>query len=58
MLISIFKLLTLYLPRSDCQFSPLAATHFLVNKLQEFGVRSRKQRLPDKFEYSYDLFAR
>ena len=23
--------LTLNLPRSDCQFSPLAATHFLVN---------------------------
>ena len=33
--------LTLLLPRSDCQFSPLAATHFLINKLREFGVRSR-----------------
>lgn len=25
-------------PRSDCKFSPLAATHFLVDKSQEFGV--------------------
>ena len=33
--------LTPLLPRSDCQFSHLAATHFLINKLREFGVRSR-----------------
>ena len=32
--------LTLKLPRSDYKFSPLAATHFLVNKSQESGVRS------------------
>ena len=29
---------------------------FLLNKLQEFGVRSREQPLPDKFEYSQYLF--
>ena len=38
-------------------FSPLAATHFLVNKLWELGTRSRKQILPDKFKYSHYLFA-
>ena len=32
---------TLKLSRSDCYFSPLAATNFFVNTLQEFGVRSR-----------------
>ena len=48
--------LNFYLPRSDCEFSPLAATHFLVNKLWEFGVRLRYQLQPDKNEYSHDLF--
>ena len=33
-------MLTLELPRSDGKFSPLAATHFLVDKSEEFGVRS------------------
>ena len=31
----------------DCQFSPLAATHFLVNQLGEFDVRSGQQPLRD-----------
>ena len=31
----------------------LIATHFLVNLLRKFGVRSRKQVLSDKFEYSH-----
>ena len=31
----------------DCQFSPLAATHFLVNQLGEFNVRSGQQLLRD-----------
>ena len=35
----------------------IADTHFLVNKLWEFGVRSRKQLLPDTFECSHYLFA-
>ena len=36
--------------------SPLAATHFLVNQWQEFGVGSKQQLLLDKFEYSHYLF--
>ena len=48
--------LTLNLPRSDCQFSPLAATHFLVNYSWEFGVRSSYQYLSDKSGYSHYLF--
>lgn len=28
-------------PRSHCKFSPLTATYFLLNKFQEFGVKSR-----------------
>ena len=32
--------LTLWFPRSDYQFSSLAATHFLVNKSQESGDKS------------------
>ena len=28
-----------FIPRSDCKFSPLAFTHILIKKLQEFGVR-------------------
>ena len=32
-------------PRSDSQFSPPATTYFLLNKLQEFGGRSRQQLL-------------
>ena len=43
-------------PRSDFSFYSLAATHILVNWLREFGARSR-QLLPDKFEYSHQLFA-
>ena len=31
----------------DCQFSPLAATHFLLNQLGEFDVRSGQQLLRD-----------
>ena len=31
----------------DCQFSPLAATHFLVTQLGEFDVRSGQQVLQD-----------
>ena len=31
----------------DCQFSLLAATHFLVNQLGEFNVRSGQQLLRD-----------
>ena len=31
----------------DCQFSPLAPTHFLVNQLGEFDVRSGQQLLRD-----------
>ena len=36
-------------------FNPqdLIATHFLANLLRKFGVRSRKQVLSDKFEYSH-----
>ena len=49
--------LTLELPRSDCWFSPLDASHSLVNQLQEFGFRSRQQPLTDKFEDSHNLFA-
>ena len=45
-------------PKIRSLFSPQAATHFLVNKLREFGVRSRHQLVPDKFEYSHYLFAR
>ena len=33
--------LALKYPRSDCKFSPLAATHLLVNKSLELDVRSR-----------------
>ena len=44
-------------PKSDSQFSPPATTYFLLNKLQEFGVRSRKQLLFDMFEYTHYLFA-
>ena len=47
--------LTPELPRSGCQFSPLAATHFLVNWLQEFA--SKIKIATDKFEYSPNLFA-
>ena len=49
--------LTLSLSRFYCKFSPLAATHFLVNQLQEFGVRSGSRLSPDKSEYSHHLFA-
>lgn len=28
-------------PRSYCKFSPLTAAYFLLNKFQEFGVKSR-----------------
>ena len=31
----------------DCQFSLLAATHFLVTQLEEFNVRSGQQLLRD-----------
>lgn len=44
-------------PRSDCEFPPPAAPHFLVDKSQEFGAESRQQRLPDKLECSSYLFA-
>ena len=33
-----------------------ALLYFHVNKLQEFGVRSREQLQPDTFEYSHYLF--
>ena len=39
-------------PWSDCQFSPLAATNFLVNWLWEFGVKKKSHCLPDNFEWS------
>ena len=44
-------------PRSDSQFPPPATTYFLLNKLQEFGGRSRQQLLFVMFEYSHYLFA-
>ena len=31
---------------------PLVAIHFLVNWLRQFGVKSRQQPKPDKFEFS------
>lgn len=37
-------------------FSPLAFTHFLKHLVGEFGVRSTKHSLPEKFEYTYYLF--
>ena len=43
-------------PRSDSQFPPPATTYFLLNKLQEFGGRSRQQLPLDMFEYSHNLF--
>ena len=36
-------------PKIRMLFLPLAATHFLVNKLQEFNVRSSSQLIPNKF---------
>ena len=36
---------------------PLAVRQFLVNWLPEFGVRSRQQLIPYKFEYSHYLSA-
>ena len=36
-------------PGSDSQFSPPATIYFLLNWLQEFGVRSRQQLLFDMF---------
>ena len=50
-------LLTLQLSKSNCEFTPLAATHFLVNKMKEFGVRSGYKFLSDAFKHSYYLFA-
>lgn len=38
--------------RSDCAFSPLAASHFFVNYLREFGVKSSLKLESDKFVYS------
>ena len=39
-------------------FSPLAATHFFVSELREFGVRSRlPTNLSDKFEYTHNMLA-
>ena len=51
---SLFKwaCLTLKLQRSDCSFSPLAATSFLVYWSWEFSVRSKEKLNPDKFNYS------
>ena len=49
--------LALKLPKSYCKFSPLAATHFLVTKSQEFDVRSRYNFHLISFEYSHYLFA-
>lgn len=37
-------------------FSPLVVTHFLKHLVGEFGVRSTKHSLPEKFEYMYYLF--
>ena len=37
-------------------FSPLVFTHFLKHLVGEFGVRSTKHSLPEKFEYTYYLF--
>lgn len=37
-------------------FSSLVATHFLKHLVGEFGVRSTKHSLPEKFEYTYYLF--
>ena len=45
-------------PCKQALIRPLAATHFVVKeKLRGFGVRSREQLLPDKFEDSYYLSA-
>ena len=44
-------------PRTDQWFSPLAVSHFLLNLFWETGVRSRLKIVPDKFKYSYYLFA-
>ena len=46
-------------PTPEIQLSilPLADTKFLVNWLPEFGVRSRQQLIPYKFEYSHYLSA-
>ena len=46
------KLINPFNPKSDCKFFPLTSTHFLLSKSQEFGVRSKVQPPPDKFEYS------
>lgn len=37
-------------------FSLLVVTHFLKHLVGEFGVRSTKHSLPEKFEYTYYLF--
>ena len=39
------------------QSPPLAATNFLVNWLWDFGVRSKEQLQPDKFENAHYQFA-
>ena len=49
--------MNLLTPRSDGQFSPPATTYFLLNQLQEFGVRSGQPLPFDAFEYSHYLFA-
>ena len=50
-------ILNLKLPRSDCKFSFPAATHFLVISCGNLVLDQEKQFLPDKFEYSFYLFA-
>ena len=50
-------MLNLKLSRSGCKFSFPAATHFLVISCGNLVLDQEKQFLPDKFEYSFYLFA-
>ena len=50
-------ILNLKLSRSGCKFSFPAATHFLVISCGNLLLDQEKQFLPDKFEYSFYLFA-
>ena len=53
----LFIILNLKLPGSDCKFSFPVATHFLVISCGNLVLDQEKQFLPDKFEYSFYLFA-
>ena len=50
-------ILNLKLPRSNCKFSFPVAPHFLVISHGNLVLDQEKQFLPDKFEYSFYLFA-